>query len=62
MIQLKLKTSVQLNLKVMDFYLFKKNVGKNISGKYGAMHTSKVAQKLFDSAKKSAIDSLKTAS
>ena len=46
----------------MDFYLFKKNMGKNISGKYGAMHTSKVAQKLFDSAKKSAIDSLKTAS
>ena len=38
----------------MDFYLFLKNVAKNIISKY--------SQKLVDIAKKSATDALKTAS
>ena len=38
----------------MDFYFFAKNMGKDLSNKYG--------QKLFDSAKKSAKDATKIAS
>ena len=38
----------------MDFCLFAENIGKNLSNKYG--------QKLLDSAKKSTMDAIKTAS
>ena len=38
----------------MNFYLLYKNIGKNLSNKYG--------QKLLDTAKKSTIDATKTAS
>ena len=41
-------------VKGYGFLSFAKNIGKNVSNKYG--------QKLFDSAKKSATDALKTAS
>ena len=37
----------------MDFYFLQKNIGKNLSNKYG--------QKLDNTAKKSATDALKTA-
>ena len=45
---------MSLEIKAMDFYLFPKNIGKNISNIY--------SQKLVDSAKKYATDAIKTAS
>ena len=44
----------QVLVKVYGFLLFDKNMGKNLSGKYGL--------NLFDRAKRSAIDALKTTS
>ena len=44
----------RINLKGYGFLSFTKNLGKGLSNKYG--------QKLFDSAKKSTTDTIKTAS
>ena len=44
----------EIYVKEYGFFSFAKNIGKNLSNKYG--------QKLLDSAKKSATDAIKTAS
>ena len=49
-----IETRDKIYVKGYGFLSFDKNVGKNLSNKYG--------QKLFDSAKKSTTDAIKTAS
>ena len=49
-----IKNIVRIYVKVYGFLCFAKNMGKSLSNKYG--------QKLFDSAKKSTTDAIKTAS
>ena len=49
-----IETRDRIYVKGYGFLSFDKNMGKNLSNKYG--------QKLFDSAKKSTTDAIKTAS
>ena len=52
----------RIYVKVYGFLSFAKNIGKSLSIKSAATRATNVAQKLFDSAKKSTTDAIKTTS